>query len=240
MLYLRDADDEIDYPTSDGEPLGESDLHRDLMIDLIEALKTHYQSQPDVYVSGNIILYYEQGNPGAHISPDVLITTGVEMRARETYKLWEVGKAPELVIEVTSRTTKLRDIGIKKGLYEALGVREYILFDPRNEYLKPRFQVFRREGELFVPYLTPEGTGYASLLGLTFKVVEDTLRIYETATGVLVPTPGEMRLSLKKEQEKVLAEREKAEAEREKAEAEKARADRLADKLRKMGLDPDE
>ena len=71
-------------------------------------------------------------------------------------------------------------------------------------------------------------------------IVDDTLRVYDTATGVQVPTPGEMRLLLKKEQQKVLTERERAKAEREKAEVEKARSDRLADKLRQMGLDPDE
>jgi Uma2 family endonuclease len=227
MLMLDSAyDDEIEYPTSDGEPMGETDLHRDMMIDLIESLKQHFRPQPDVYVSGNILLYYEQGNPRACLSPDVLVTTGLEMKRRETYKLWEIGKGPDLVVEVTSRSTKMRDMGVKKGLYEVMGVKDYILFDPRSEYLKPRFQVFRLEGGLFVPYLTPEAVGYESRLGLTFQVIDETLRMIDTATGALLPTPAELAISLAEE--------------RQNAQAERQRADRLAERLRELGLAPEE
>lgn len=226
MQFLRNAMGEIDYPTSDGEPMGETDLHRDLMIDLIEALKEYYRNDEQIYVSGNILLYYEEGNPQAHLSPDVLVTLAVPKMRRESYKLWEIGKAPDLIVEVTSRSTKLRDVGVKKGLYEASGVREYVLFDPRNEYLVPRFQVFRLEGQTYLPHLVPEELGYESVLGLTFRVVTGTLRIFETATGRLLPTPAEFGLKL--------------EEERQRAETERQRADRLAERLRKLGVDPTE
>jgi len=116
MHFFRNALGEIDYPTTDGEPMGETDLHRDMMIDLIEALRHYFSHDPNVYVSGNILLYYEEGNPLAHRSPDVLVTLGIEKVRRESYKLWEIGKAPEVVVEVTSRSTRLRDVGVKKSL----------------------------------------------------------------------------------------------------------------------------
>jgi len=227
--------------------MGETDLHRDMMVNLIEALREYYRPRPDVYVSGNILFYYERGNPQEVLSPDVLVTLGIPKHRREIYKLWEEGKPPDLVIEVTSRTTRLRDVGKKKGLYEHLGVAEYILFDPRAEYLMPRFQVYRLENGSYLPVLVPEEQGYASeRLGLCFKVEGGELRIYEAATGRRLRTPAEQaqwaeQESLRAEQESLRAEQESRRAEQEsrRAEQESSRAERLAARLRELGLDPD-
>lgn len=254
MLQLRR--DEPDYPESDGEPMGETDLHRWLMMDLIGALETYFGRQEQdqnpehqqVYVSGNILMYYQQGNVKARISPDVLVTLGVPKGPRRIYKVWEEGKAPDFVIEVTSKKTKARDRGIKKALYEALGVKEYLLFDPTSDYLDPRFQVFRYEGGRHVPVLTPEAVGYESVqLGLTFRVVDNQLRIFETRSQRLLPNSLELRLqaqqqSKRAEQASKLADQasKRAEQEARRADQEGARADRLAARLRALGLDPDE
>jgi len=56
-------------------------------------LRLYYRNDSNTYVSGNILLYFEEGNPQAHLSPDVLVTQGLENRPRETYKLWVEGKA---------------------------------------------------------------------------------------------------------------------------------------------------
>lgn len=221
----------IDYPESDGEPMGETDLHRQMMIDLIEALRLHYLADPNIYVSGNLLLFYEEGNPTAHLSPDVLVTFGLPDHPRTSYKLWEEPKAPDLIVEVTSRSTRLRDVGTKKGLYEAIGVREYILFDPKQEYLSPRFQVFRLEGVGYVRCLTPEHVGYRSEHGLIFRVVDGQLRVFDAADK-LIPTPKEYA-------ERAEQESQRAEQESQRAEQERQRADRLAARLREAGLDAD-
>ena len=57
-----------DYPTSDHRPMAETDLHREMMFDVIEALKAYYAGQP-VYVTGNLLVFYEPGNKRRHISP---------------------------------------------------------------------------------------------------------------------------------------------------------------------------
>ena len=220
--------------------MGETDLHRDMMINLIEALREYYRDQPQVYVSGNILFYYEEGEPRSHLSPDVLVALGVPQDRKETYKLWEVGKAPDLVIEVTSRTTRLRDVGTKKGLYEALGVREYVLFDPREEYLSPRFQVFRREGNHFLPALAPEGQGYLSpALGLSFRVVDGELRVFDPATGALLLTPAEHARSAKEQARRAEEQSRRAEEQSRRAEEQSRRAERYAARLRELGIDPE-
>ena len=52
----------IVYPESDGEPMAETDRHRDLMMAFIFMLKDHFEDVNDVYVSGNLLMYYEEGN----------------------------------------------------------------------------------------------------------------------------------------------------------------------------------
>jgi hypothetical protein len=124
----------IEYPESDGKPVGETDVHRREILHTIETLERHFRDTPDIYVSGNLMFYYEEGNPLAVVSPDVFVVKGVRKRLRRTYKLWEEGVAPCVVIEMTSRSTRLEDKGNKRALYALLGVREYFLFDPLGEY----------------------------------------------------------------------------------------------------------
>ena len=67
---------EVNYPDSDGKPLAETDVHRELMLHLIDALRRHFLGNPTVYVSGNLFVYYEEGNPGANVAPDVFVVRG--------------------------------------------------------------------------------------------------------------------------------------------------------------------
>ena len=69
----------VDDPTSDGRPMAETDLHRNVMVAAIETLKMHYTGQR-VYVSGNILLFYCPGDRQRHVSPDVLVVQGLEQR----------------------------------------------------------------------------------------------------------------------------------------------------------------
>lgn len=77
----------IIYPESDGKPMAETDIHRQIMIDFIEMLKNHFHFQPDVYVSGNLLLYYEEDNPKKSVAPNVFVVFGVEKKQRRTYQL---------------------------------------------------------------------------------------------------------------------------------------------------------
>ena len=57
MATVASAPPEIEYPSSDGEPMAETPLHRDVMLDLIAMQKAHFAAEPDVYVSGNMMMY---------------------------------------------------------------------------------------------------------------------------------------------------------------------------------------
>src|SRR5262249_42551464 len=125
----------------DGKPMAESDLHADVMVYCKTALRLHFADQPDVYVSGNNFVYFEQGNPQAVVSPDCYVVFGVGMRFRDTYQVWkEGGKLPDVVIEITSKKTRKDDVTRKAPLYARLEVGEYIQFDPTGDYLSPPLQ----------------------------------------------------------------------------------------------------
>src|SRR5437764_994722 len=116
---------DIEYPETDGKPMAETDVHATLMIELRSALEAFFRHAPDIYVSGNLLLYYEEGNPRKSVAPDVFVVRGVSKEQRRIYKLWEEGHAPDVVFEISSRSTYKEDLQRKWHLYAQLGVAEY-------------------------------------------------------------------------------------------------------------------
>lgn len=179
----------VEYPGSDGQPMAETPVHRDVMIDAIQILTRHFAERSDVYVSGNMLMYYEEGNPRKSVAPDVFVVVGASRdEDRDTYLLWHEPKAPDFVLEVTSKSTRRNDLVTKRALYESLGVAEYFMFDPRAEYLDPPLQGFGlhrgRYAALQVAAL-PNGAPalYSEALGLFLHVRGQALRLHDSATG---------------------------------------------------------
>ena len=183
----------IVYPCSDGQPMGESDLHIMCMLHVLEVLKRHFEKRPreDVYVSANSFLYYEKGNPRAVVAPDVFVVRGVSSHLRDSYLLWKEPKGPDFVLEVTSASTRREDERRKREVYAALGVRDYFLYDPRGEYLTPPLQGYRLHGGEYRPLpavtVLPEGSAaaYSEVLGLELRDRREDhmLRLHDPAAG---------------------------------------------------------
>jgi Uma2 family endonuclease len=222
---------DVVYPDGDSLPMAESDATRDYLIYSVEALDSYFQNRPDVYVSSNLFVYYEQGNPKAVVAPDVLVVLGVEKKKRPSYKVWEEqDKIPDFVLEITSKSTASEDRGTKKGLYAYLGVKEYFQYDPTADYLKPPLQGFRLVEGNYLPIPGRETNGCLSIvsevLGLELCLeLDGEMRFYSAATREKLLSPREM-------------ERAKCQAEQAQYEAEQ-RANKLANKLRELGIDPD-
>ena len=124
----------IIYPESDGKHIAETEYHRDIMIDFIQMLKHHFRDVNDAYVSGNLMMYYEEGNIRKSVSPDIFVVFGVSKKRRRTYRTREEGHTPDFVLEVSSKSTYRQDLTHKKELYASiLGVREYYIYDPYHE-----------------------------------------------------------------------------------------------------------
>jgi Uma2 family endonuclease len=174
---------EVEYPESDGKPMGESDLHRDWMFRIIELLKQRYRGQ-QVYVSGDLLLYYEEGNPKKVVVPDAFVVKESDPRRRRIYKLWEEGRTPDVVFETTSKSTKREDQVKKPKLYQQLGIKEYFLYDPNGEYLNPPLQGYRLESEGYVQ-LEADASGALESreLGLLLRLEGDDLVMFDSQTG---------------------------------------------------------
>jgi Uma2 family endonuclease len=180
------------YPTSDGRPLGETDYHRRVIIDLIGALEAFYAGQP-VYVSGNLLLFYEPGNRRRHVSPDVLVTKGLTLGDRLNYILWEERLPPNMVIEVTSKTTRREDLEDKFVVYrDKVRLPEYFLFDPLGDYLQPQLQGYRLRGNEYAPIRATRGRLVSKQLGLELEAQEKSLRLFDQHTGQPLLSPREL------------------------------------------------
>jgi Uma2 family endonuclease len=186
---------EVDYPTSDGKPMAETDLHRQDMVDVIDTLSDRFAPDADVYVTGNLLLFYEEGNRRKHVSPDVFVVRGVPKQPpRDYYLLWREGKSPDVVIEITSKTTRREDQNKKRVIYrDILKVPEYFRFDPTQDYLKPPLQGFRLEGAEYVRIEPVDGRLPSEVLGLHLERDGRELRLYDPALGVRLLTSREQR-----------------------------------------------
>jgi len=203
---------EIEYPTSDGQPMAETTLHRKVMSNVIGGLERRYADVPDVWVGGNLLLYYQRGDPKKSVSPDVLLTRGIAKWDRPIYLLWEE-KPPALIFEITSHSTRRDDTGTKKDLYERLGVAELVLFDPYGDYLKPRLQGYRLERGRYQP-IAPHRDGSLDLrtTGLTVRPEGEHLRLIDTASGEKLLWDEEIEAARRSAEERAAAAEERSRA----------------------------
>ena len=123
------------YPEENGEPMAVSDLHRLILMRTLRVLDEYFKRYPEAYVSGDILLYYVEGNPRKSVSPDVLVSFGLGKKLRRNYLVWEEGKVPDFVMEFSSKNTYRNDLGHKMKLYASLGIQDYVLYDAEGLYL---------------------------------------------------------------------------------------------------------
>ncbi|NOT59781.1 MAG: Uma2 family endonuclease, partial [Acidobacteria bacterium] len=196
---LTEKKTRVYYPESDGQPMAETDVHRDLMIELISSLDRHFAAEKDVYVSGNLFLYYLQGEPSACLAPDVLFVRGIAKKRRRTYKLWQEKRAPNVVFEISSHKTTKEDFSKKKQVYALLGVAEYYIFDPEYEQ-QPPLRAYRLRGRQYREVSIKNHRIKSEELNLELVDTGVTLRLFDQQTGKYLPTREE-ESALRKEAE---------------------------------------
>ena len=178
----------VEYPSSDGKPMADNDAQRAAIMYAIGTLENRFAHRADVYVSGDLLIYHEEGNPRASVAPDAFVVFGAEDRQRQTYKLWEEPKAPDFVLEVASANTWRDDEGPKHRLYERLGVREYWQYDPTGEHLGVRLKGHRLVGGAYEPQPVAQSVDgtlvlCSETLGLDLRVKGEEMYFVDPATG---------------------------------------------------------
>ena len=213
-LFRPDSlDDEDLYPAEDGEPMAETQIHIHTIILLFQALEDYLAQRLDIYIAADMFWYWEKGNVGACRAPDVMVIKGVGRRVRRSFLSWQENDAvPCVIFEMASKGTWRENLKEKRKLYEALGVREYFIFDPEARYLRPPLRGFRLgENGVFVP-LRHDGDGllHCEELAIHLRAEGESLRLVDAETG-----------------KPVLSRTERIETEQKCAKLEKRRADAL-------------
>ena len=172
----------LEYPDSDGEPMGDNDIQIDLMFLLRQGLRRLFAGR-QVYVSANVFWYPVQGQPGIRTAPDVIVAFGRPPGNRRSYREWdEESVTPQVVMEVVSPSNTPSLLAEKLAWYDRFGVEEYWVLDPdhgrvawyerqpggglvqqrwRPEVASPRLGIrFGIEPGRIVP-IAPDGTRFA-------------------------------------------------------------------------------
>jgi Uma2 family endonuclease len=243
-----------DLPSENPEEPGLPDLfHLSQPRLLDETLVSPLYGTEDRFTASDLNLYYDVRHTGWYKSPDWFVALGVTSGSTNTelrlsYVMWQEGVAPFLVVELLSPSTAAEDLGktlrevnrppTKWQVYEqVLRVPYYAVFDRCSS----QFQLFELRGMGFEEVaLVDERFWFDGLelgLGVWSGVYGGTdgrwLRWYDGA-GNWVAT----------EAERAEAERLRAEAEAKRADraegslvCERDRADRLAARLRELGIE---
>ncbi len=182
--------------------MAESDFQRAVLTYAVEALDRFFEKRADVYVSGNLFIYYRKGDPESVVAPDVFVVFGVPKTKRTSYLLWQEGKAPDFVMEITSEATQAKDQGAKRGLYAYLGVREYFQFDPTGDYLRPLLLGLKLVGQNYEPlpaHVSPDGLSvHSDVLGLDVRLIDGEMRFYNPVTGATLRSLSEAEAEIER------------------------------------------
>ncbi len=174
--------------------------------------------------------------------PDLVIAFDVDAETIDGangYVIEEVGKPPDLVLEVASHSTGRRDYIGKRDIYAGLGVPEYWRFD----HTGGRHHNAPLAGDLLVngayrPIATataPDGVIWArsEALSLSLCWAEGRLRFWYPAQQRYLPEPPELADALAESQARVNTAEAQAAGERQAREAAEARIRALEEELRR-------
>ncbi|MBI3760870.1 MAG: Uma2 family endonuclease [Chloroflexi bacterium] len=211
----------LEFPESDGQPMGETGIHVKQIMELAATLINFLREQANVYIGANMFMYWDATDPTEVVAPDVFVVFDIAPGERRTWKTWVEGKAPDVIFEITSKKTRREDTRIKPAIYAELKVQEYFRFDPEGDYLKPPLQGQRlgRQGYADIP--VKDDALSSEVLGLELRLRDARLRLFDPRTNAYLPTPVEDHLRALEAEARVQAA--EAEAARLRAELEKLR-----------------
>ena len=186
------------------DPPRERDMQQDVGINAFRrVLEPHFAHRDDVLIAGGGFLRHEATNDAERLAPDCVVTFGVNpdaIVARNGYVISEVGKPPDFVLEVASRSTGRRDYTVKRDGYAGYGVQEYWRFDRTGG----RFHNAPLAGDTLVDglYRPPpihEGAdgliwGHSAVLGLDLCWDDGEFRLRNPITGAFLPNPAELQV----------------------------------------------
>jgi Uma2 family endonuclease len=222
MTTALSIDSELIYPDSDGQPMSDSTKQFRWIVLIKENLEILFAHDPQVFIAGDLLWYPVQGRPDIRVAPDAMVVFGRPKGDRGSYQQWlEENVTPQVVFEILSPGNTVLEMNRKLLFYQYYGVLEYYLYDPDSINLGG----FIRTNESMLEEI-PEMQGWVSpQLGIRFELAESDLVLYR-------PDGRRFLTSVELDQ--------RAEQERDRADSAQAQVNRLAARLRELGVDPEQ
>lgn len=238
----------IKYPESDGKPMADNTLQYRWIVTIQGGIDAMFKDNPDVFVAGDLLWYPIEGNNKIRVAPDVMVVFERPKSERGSYLQWkENNVTPQIVFEILSPGNTLTEMAKKLQFYNYYGVEEYYLYDPEkndfsgwirrendlevienvDSWISPRLKIRFLKGESELEIYRPDGRKF-----LTFLELDTQRQLAEERANL-----EEKRANL--EQQRANSEQQRANSEQQRANSAEEKAQRLADKLKELGINPD-
>lgn len=193
-----------------------------------------FADNPDVFVAGDLLWYPVEGDNKTRVAPDVMVTMGRPRGDRGSYRQWQENNiAPQVVFEILSPGNTRAEMNRKLLFYNQYNVEEYYLYDPDKDILNG----WHRQDQ-FLDVIEPMQDWVSPRLQIRFDPSKKPLNIFRP-DGQPFLSYVEIAQRAEEERQKAEEERQRAEKELQRANSAEQRADKLAAKLRALGIDPD-
>lgn len=201
-------EDLIDFNPDEPGPLPDAmqqDEPLQEVLHILAARFTGFGRVPDVFLSSNTFICYDPADLNIRVAPDCYLAFGVDagaIRRRRLYLPWEVGKPPDLALELASESTGWQDVVEKRAIYARIGIGEYWRFDSTGGEFHDRPLAGDRleDGEYQPIELTeePDGLlkGYSPTLELSLCWNDGRLTFYQPHSGTYIRNLGEQEAAL--------------------------------------------
>ena len=192
----------VQYPSYSGVPDSENSRHSSAVLSLRNALEHHFRNRPDVFVSGRLGVWLEDGNEADVVQPDVMVALDTRPGERRWYYVWVEGKPPDFACDVISGG--IGDSWKYGTRIESanLGIREYVVYDPGYDGAPSRMRMSRLEHGRYVSVAPDERGEFESrILGLGIQPDGDRLRVRDLESGKQLPSMSDLARELRLERQ---------------------------------------
>jgi Uma2 family endonuclease len=245
---------QVIYPDCDGQPMSDNTKQFRWIVTIKENLELLFAENPDVFIAGDLLWYPVEGNNKIRQAPDAMVAFGRPKGDRGSYRQWmESGIAPQVVFEILSPGNRMSEMSRKLRFYEQYGVEEYYIYDPD----RIDFTGWMRHGDR-LESIEDASNWVSPRLGIRFNMQPDTLIIYRPDDR---PFLNFVEIDQRRQQAEQRAEqsdrraeqfeqraeqseqqaqvaRQQAKQAEQQAQAARQQAEKLAAKLRELGIDP--
>lgn len=220
-----------DYHPLEEDLMGETSWH-DSLIDYLKAVLLWLFRGQDCAIYSNLNFYRTRNRKEYPIAPDLAVIKGIPFRHVRSWTLWS-NPAPQVVFEILSEETWQKDLEEKPAKYAKMGVLEYFAYDPYDQPINRNtasrlvgWRLNPERHEMVKLEMTEQGCLWSAQLDSWLVPDQSYLHLYDRS--------HQLRLTGEQAQAQL------AEAGAERAAAAIRQAQVLAEKLRSLGINPDE